>query len=379
MADHADVAVVGGCPAGAACAARLARRGYRVVLVTDGRRRPGWPELMSPDAAGALERLGFPPAELAAVARPCRGIVDGWLPGPPAYTDFELLRFRPGWVVDRGAFDDRLVRFAAGCGARVSDAPGPARLAASPRDLESAIIVRRPGADDLTADFVVDATGATGRLLPAGENRRIRYDRLIAVRVSLAPDPVPPDWMRLAASPAGWWYAVSPADGPAQGVLMTDSDLLPRCPVARRRHLLADFQAAFPDPESKPLFPGPIGVRDARTTCRRRLWTGRWLPIGDALASIDPLTGAGLERAFGAAERGAELVSDYLTSRSFRSLELAALDAVSRLPGRPRRTPSILHDGRQTQVAVERTVLATPGRLHRLSRFVVTRPSWTNV
>jgi 2-polyprenyl-6-methoxyphenol hydroxylase-like FAD-dependent oxidoreductase len=107
---------------------------------------------------------------------------------------------------------------------------------------------------------------------------------------------------------------------------MTDSDLLPQCAIARRHHLAAEYRAAFPDQLSAPLFARPLALRDARTTCRRRLWTGRWLPIGDALASIDPLTGAGLERAFGAAERGAELVSDYLTSHSFRRLELAARD-----------------------------------------------------
>jgi hypothetical protein len=121
---------------------------------------------------------------------------------------------------------------------------------------------------------------------------------------------------------------VSPANGPAQGVFMTDSDLLPRCPVARRRHLAAELRFAFPEQLSEPVFAEPVAVRDARTTCRRRLWTGRWLPIGDALASIDPLTGAGLERAFGSAEKGAALVSDYLMSRCFRRLELAMLDTL---------------------------------------------------
>lgn len=330
MAGSAVVAVVGGGPAGAVCAALLARRGHEVVLVTTSRPRPAWPDILSPTAAAMLERVGFPPSELAAVARPCRGIVDGWHPNSPLYTDFQLLRFRVGWVVDRGPFDERLVRFAAECGVRVDESSAPACLTASPGNRAEAITIRRRGLSDaLTAAFVVDATGMAGRLLPAGDNRRFRYDRLIAVRVALARVPDPPDWMHLATSPGGWWYTFSPTTGPTQAVFMTDSDLLPRCPAARYRHLAAEFQDAFPSLShrgSDPALVGPLAIRDARTTCRRRVWAGRWLPIGDAVASINPLTGSGLERAFASAEMGAERVSDYLMSGCFLGLQMAALD-----------------------------------------------------
>ncbi|HEX4965384.1 MAG TPA: tryptophan 7-halogenase [Thermoanaerobaculia bacterium] len=324
------VVVVGGGPAGAVCAALLARRGHEVVLVTDSRRRPSWPDVLSPNADAILERIGFPPDELAATARPCRGIVDGWHPGPPVYTDFQLYRFRTGWVVDRGSFDERLVRFAAGCGVRVCASSAPAYLTGSPVNLAEAISIRWPGVTGaLTAAFVVDATGMAGRLLPTDYNRRLRYDRLIAVRISLTAVPDPPDWMHLAASPGGWWYTVSPATGPTQAVFMTDGDLLPRCPAARLRHLATEFREAFPSLShglTDSALAGPVAIRDARTTYRRRVWAGRWLPIGDAFASLDPLTGSGLERAFESAESGAERVSDYLMSGCFRRLQVAALN-----------------------------------------------------
>ncbi len=324
------VVVVGGGPAGAVCAALLARRGQEVVLVTDSRRRPSWPDVLSPNAAAFLERIGFPTDDLAATARPCRGIVDGWHPGPAVYTDFQLYRCRTGWVVERGAFDERLVRFAAGCGVRVCASSAPGYLTGSPVNLAEATSIRWPGAtNDLAATFVVDATGMAGRLLPAGENQRLRYDRLIAVRMSLAAVPDPPDWMHLAASSGGWWYIASPSTGPAQAVFMTDGDLLPRCSATRLRHLATEFREAFPSLSHRladPIFTGPVAIRDARTTCRRRVWAGRWLPIGDAVQSIDPLTGSGLERAFVSAESGAERVSDYLVSGCLRRLQEAALD-----------------------------------------------------
>jgi flavin-dependent dehydrogenase len=228
--------------------------------------------------------------------------------------------------VDRGAFDEILVRFAAGCGVQVSQSPFAARLTDSPRNLSPTVTIHRDGAmEGWTAAFVVDATGVAGRLLPQGENHRVRYDRLVAVRVSLSANLDPPDWMHLATSPAGWWYTLLPTEGPTQAVFMTDGDLLPRDIIARRRHLAAEFRIAFPGMRSSPVFTEHLVSRDARTTCRRRVWTGRWLPIGDARASIDPLTGAGLERAFGFAEAAAELVADFLTSGSFRELEASAI------------------------------------------------------
>ncbi len=342
MERSADVAVVGGGPAGAACAARLAQRGFRVVLLTGGGRCLKWQDLLSPAAAAALDRLGFPPADLAMAARPCRGIVDRWIPGPPSYTDFELLRLRHGWVVDRSLFDEILVRFASKCGAQVSPSPFSAQLTNSPHNLNSTVTVHRDGSmDDWTASFVVDATGAAGHLLPPGENRRIRYDRLVAVRVSLSAALDPPDWMHLATSTAGWWYTLSPIDNQIQAVFMTDSDLLPRDQVARRQHFDAEFRVAFPGTKASLVFTEPVVLRDARTTCRRRVWTGRWLPIGDAKVSIDPLTGAGLERAFSSAEVASELVADFLISGSFQGLEANAIasliDFETQLAELPRR------------------------------------------
>jgi flavin-dependent dehydrogenase len=241
------------------------------------------------------------------------------------YTDFELLRCGLGWVVDRGAFDASLLRFAAECGVRVSEAPTKARLVNSPRDHDASLIVTRDG-EKWMAEFVVDATGAAGSLLPQGENRRARYDRLIAVRARLSVAPDPPDWMHLATSKAGWWYTLPATEGAAEAVFMTDSDLFPRDPIARWQHLTSEFRSAFQNMKASPVVADRVWARDARTTCRQRVWAGCWLPIGDARATIDPLTGAGLERALGFAEVGAELVADFLTSRSFRTLEANAID-----------------------------------------------------
>src|SRR5205823_583018 len=74
-----DVAVVGGGPAGAISATLLGRRGFRAVLVDEG--RPAglpFPETLSPGSLRLLEGLDFPVPSIAADARPCRRIEAAW-------------------------------------------------------------------------------------------------------------------------------------------------------------------------------------------------------------------------------------------------------------------------------------------------------------
>src|SRR4051794_39903077 len=67
-----DVAIVGGGPAGAATAIRLARRGYSVVVL-ERHREPRWRAcgvFTSPLVRERVMELGLPPAEIDVLARP---------------------------------------------------------------------------------------------------------------------------------------------------------------------------------------------------------------------------------------------------------------------------------------------------------------------
>src|SRR5688572_22013791 len=115
--EHWDVVVVGGGPAGAACAvaARRADPGARVLVLdrADFPRDKVCGDGIAPEALDVLAGLGFDPAELTA----------GYLPVPrlrlrsPGGTTVERTMHRPASVVPRAVLDDRLLTAALASGA----------------------------------------------------------------------------------------------------------------------------------------------------------------------------------------------------------------------------------------------------------------------
>src|ERR1700704_4556955 len=101
---EADVCVIGGGPAGAASALRLARLGHRVVLVERAARgRPHVGESLPPTVLPLLAELGVRErVEAAGFLRP-RGALVHWGEGEARETFDDA--GEAGFQVDRGRFD----------------------------------------------------------------------------------------------------------------------------------------------------------------------------------------------------------------------------------------------------------------------------------
>src|SRR3954452_24581018 len=113
-----DVAIVGGGPAGAATAIRLARRGYSVVVL-ERHREPRWRAcgvFTSPLARQRLMELGLPWAEIDELARPISAMELRSSSGAGCTLDYAN-GFACGF--DRVALDARLLEVAAAAGADV--------------------------------------------------------------------------------------------------------------------------------------------------------------------------------------------------------------------------------------------------------------------
>ncbi len=318
--DHdTEVAVVGGGPAGAAIATRLARAGHEVVLLE---RAPAWRwhaggVFASPAAATALRRLGLPAATVDAVTRPIPAMRVETASG----VQFRLTYGAdPAIGFDRSALDPALLELAWAAGVDIRR--GHAVTAV---DLETGLLRVRDaeGDRDLRARVIVGADGprsvvarAASVVRPTGLSRRLGLtyhlpdDRTAATdaRMRLIRDgyvgiaPVPGGRVNVGIVLGPSWGGTVARDG-ARAVAASVVAAIPPGPddpgTWRHRSPLDEVSGAW-----------PIGVRVSR-----RAGPG-WLLVGDAAGFLDPFTGEGLHRALVSAELAAAAIRASLGHRA---------------------------------------------------------------
>jgi 2-polyprenyl-6-methoxyphenol hydroxylase-like FAD-dependent oxidoreductase len=156
MAERADVVVVGGGPAGAACALGLARRGVAVTIVERARfpRRKPCGEYLSGGAVAALDELGLG-RELRLVAQPLRGV----RLVPAATAALELPFPSEALALGRAILDTVILGRALAAGARLVQ--GRAEDLRFERGRAAGVVVRDEAGErtELRARFVVGADG----------------------------------------------------------------------------------------------------------------------------------------------------------------------------------------------------------------------------
>jgi menaquinone-9 beta-reductase len=303
VAELADVAVVGGGPAGAAAAATLARAGRRVVLVDKARfpRDKFCGDGLTVGALRLLEQLGLRPAE-----------VGSWQP-----IDRVTVRSPSGRTVDFPL-----------------PADGGIYAAAARRiDLDAAVlaVARDAGA------VVHDGHGCTG-VRPGRDHVAVDVDGIgeVRARYLIAADGMwSPVRKALGVAVAGYrgeWHAFRQyfCDvGPAAArtfVVWFEPDLLPgyawSFPLPGNRanvgfgiqrdggrvERVRDMARLWPDLLARPHIGAVLGP-DARPEAAHRAWpiparidrlplsAGRTLFVGDAAGATDPMTGEGIAQA----------------------------------------------------------------------------------
>jgi flavin-dependent dehydrogenase len=353
---RADVAVVGGGPAGSLVATALARSGRRVVLFE---RSPTYRwracgVFASPAAVGELRRAGFDGSILAGLVRP----IPAMRVETPEGSAFRLTYGDDGSLgapavgFDRPALDPALLDLARHAGVDVRTgtrvaAVGPGRIAARGAPGGAPVVVE--------ASLVVGADGIRSAVARAvGVARPGRIGRRVGLTFHVAdPSPNEPRDARMIVFRGGY-AGLAPVPGGRVNVgIVLDGSWAGRLRTCGADGVAGEVLGAIPPAADDPVVwpaaercdeiagAAPLGHRAAR------LAGPGWLLVGDAAGFLDPFTGEGLHRALVSARLAAVAIERHLEGdpdglpgyeramrARFRSKDLLSL-VVQALLGRP--------------------------------------------
>lgn len=325
-----DVLLVGGGPAGTACALELCRDGRRVAILerhSYDQTRVG--ETLPPAIRKPLTRLGVWEQFVSAGHLPSYGISSAW--GGPSLYENDMI-FNPygnGWHVDRNRFDGMLAEAAQARGAIIYKGARLVSCAHVDGGQWSAEIVCGSRRLDVRAPFLVDATGrASSPARKACGAKRKVADRLIGIVNFLSPvSPVTlsPPFTLIEAARDGWWYSAPLPDTRLVVAYMTDADL-----YARESRRAADYwQESLLRTEHTRSRTNSYARHSRQyvfNACSSRLMKAAgqsWLAVGDAAMSFDPLSSQGIYQALSTGLDAAHVVLDRLNNRATSLQEYA--------------------------------------------------------
>jgi flavin-dependent dehydrogenase len=312
-----EVVVVGGGPAGAVVATRLARAGREVVLI-ERSPVPRWRAggvFTSPATMAALRAIGLEEAALRALARP----IPGLRVETPRGTSFRLTYGDDGTLVapavglDRPAIDAALLEMAGRAGVEIRMGATVRRVTVEGRRRE--LTVERGKASETVAAGAI--IGADGLRSVVARSVGVVREAPLGPRVGLTfhvRDPEP-DTLRDGRMCVvnGAYCGLAPVPGGRINVGIVLASAAWRRELSEHgaarvasRVLDAVHFATDPTPCDDIAGAAPLGHR-----VTRKAGDG-WLLIGDAAGFLDPFTGEGLHRALVSAQLAAAAVDAHL-------------------------------------------------------------------
>jgi flavin-dependent dehydrogenase len=314
-----DVAVVGGGPAGTACALTFRRYSdLRVVVLERGdysATRVG--ETIGPGLRPLLVYLGLWEKFIRDGHRPAHATAASWGSDEIFRQEFFFAGRGEGWHLDRRRFDRRLAL-------EVGEAGGTMLLKCAFRSIARArsggwLLAAEPKDGrqlQISARFVIDATGRAAAVARHLDARPEVVDQLVGVTGFIDfREPFQDEHFALVEACAeGWWYSACLPRRRMAVAFMTDAEIVReldaqhvpgwRSLLAATRHTRARVESGT---QPKILFVRPAGSQMLRPPAG-----DGWLAVGDAAAAFDPLSSMGIGHALSTGMHAARAVQGAL-------------------------------------------------------------------
>jgi flavin-dependent dehydrogenase len=307
-----SVFIIGAGPAGCATAISLMRSlakrhgKWQVIQVVERKtdsEQVG--ETIPPAATEALSKINLAHLLSANDHLVCPGSISRWGDENPGFNDFFYMPVGLGFHLDRLLFDRQLLEAAAASGVTQMLDTKLSGLTAS--ELDWTLVLDTPtGVVERQATYIVDATGIKASVARSIGVARNEYDSVVSLCGFY-------DFSQASAAPAhtlvsteenGWWYGTQLPKARALVSLCTDSESIKRLGLTLPENWFKAFsknrwfyeQCCSQFSQELPE-PAELITRAAPSAILSRVIGDNWLAVGDAAASYDSISSAGITKA----------------------------------------------------------------------------------
>jgi len=308
-----DILIIGGGIAGCIAALSLVDS-YHVVMIDKlGEPQERIGESLAPTAQRILRQLDLLQDMDALIFTKNKGIQSYWGSEQLHIVDYLNNPDGCGFNLNRQAFEKYLRTVAIKRGV---ECIWPAKLESQAYKKPSWHIVAKDNQHktyNITAQFVIDATGRQAHFARKQGVKRHHIDQLIACWATMQ-DHQQNKMSSISASEGGWWYSAVVPNNKRVLAFHTDSDLIDKSAIQDRDSFLALAQNNQVMRTILARAAGDIelhGIVAANSTCLQQVAGQQWAALGDAAISFDPLSSQGMYNAMATALQFKELINKF--------------------------------------------------------------------